>query len=159
MASHQVSQEEELIGLLEVMVVGGLGPLGVDLPELCLHGVDLGVVVALLGVLEGEPVILALLLVWVEVLFGQSGDGLHFPLFEFALAVVQLVLDALVLLHEVVPDSVLLLELMEVDFRVVLSQLSHSDLLLFPFLLLLLSEFHGLLLVHLQLLVFEFLWR
>jgi hypothetical protein len=78
-------------------------------------------VIALLGILEGQPIVLALLLVRIEVLFGQTRYRLHLALLQLALTVVQLTLYALVLLHLIVSVFIFLFELMQVYFWIVLS--------------------------------------
>ena len=61
MALHQVVEKEELVALLQVMVVLSLGPFRVNFSELCLHSLELGIVVTLLKVLEDKPIVLTLL--------------------------------------------------------------------------------------------------
>lgn len=120
-----------------MMVVLGLGPLWIDFSQLGLHCLKFGVMVAFLEVLEDKPIVLTLFHIWVKVLFGQSGDCLHFSLFKLAFAIAEFTLDALVVLDFCVEVLIGLFELMKVKFWIILTELSHSNFLFFPLLLLL----------------------
>ena len=69
MALHQVVEQEELVALFQVMVVLSLCPLRVDFSQLCLHSLELRIVVTLLKILEDKPIVFALFHLRVVLLF------------------------------------------------------------------------------------------
>lgn len=159
MALGEISLQEKLVGLFEMVMVLGLSPFRINFPQFCLHSLELRVVITLFKILENKPVIFSLLHLRIKVLLSQTSNSLHLSLFELAFAVAELALDSLVVFDPVVEVLVSLLELMEVEFWVVFPKLLHSNLLLLTFPLFLPPQLQSLLLVNLQLFVLPLLGR
>lgn len=99
------------------------------------------------------------MLVRIIILLSNPGNGLHLPLLEFTLPVIELILNPLIFLDPVEVRLVFVFELGEIHLWVIFSEILHPCLLLFPFDLFLLPLFKGLFLVDLQLLVLDLLRR
>lgn len=158
-ASDELTEEEKLVGWIQVMLVLVLLILRVNFPQLSLHHVQFTKSILFFFLSDLLQFFFFLIFFLIKLLLSQPGNHLHLLLIVLTLSIRHLGLHSFMLLRLLWEQFELLLELLEVQFGIVFPQLPHFLLLFLLLPIFLSSLLHGFLLINLHAFQLQFLWR